>query len=82
MDRTNFELYDFFVLLATVSSLLMNIFANYMTDLKFDGKQNISYALGGAFILSIISIVLLLKLANIANALAKGITLGHLWKFR
>ncbi|GAA5096049.1 type IV secretion system protein [Bartonella acomydis] len=68
------------VLLATVSSLLMNIFANYMTDLKFDGTQNVSYALGGALILSIISIVLLFKLSSIANALAKGVTLGHLWR--
>ncbi|MCZ2157905.1 type IV secretion system protein [Bartonella sp. 220] len=68
------------VLLATVFSLMMNIFANYMTDLKFDGQQNVSYALGGALILSIISIVLLLKLSSIANALAKGITFGHLWK--
>ncbi len=67
-------------LLATMSSLLMNIFANYMEDFKFDGKQNISYALGGALILSIISIVLLFKLSSIANALAKGITFGHLWR--
>ncbi|WP_273759179.1 type IV secretion system protein [Bartonella sp. ML70XJBT.G] len=68
------------VLLATLSSLLMNIFANYMTDLKFDGNQNVSYALGGALILSILSIVLLFKLSNIARSLAKGVTLGHLWK--
>ncbi len=68
------------VFLATVSSVLMNIFANYMADLKFDGQQNVSYALGGALILSIISVVLLLKLSSIANALAKGVTFGHLWK--
>ncbi len=68
------------LLLATMSSLLMNIFANYMADFKFDGDQNISYALGGALILSIISIVLLFKLSSIASALAKGVTLGHLWK--
>ncbi|MDD9334278.1 MAG: type IV secretion system protein, partial [Bartonella sp.] len=61
----------FIVLLATVFSLMMNIFANYMTDLKFDGQQNVGYALGGALILSIISIVLLFKLSSIANALAK-----------
>uniref|UniRef100_UPI0035CFAC3C type IV secretion system protein n=1 Tax=Bartonella sp. AC53GZZY TaxID=3243456 RepID=UPI0035CFAC3C len=51
------------VLLATVFSLMMNIFANYMTDLKFDGKQNVGYALGGTLILSIISIILLFKLS-------------------
>ncbi|EJF80489.1 type IV secretion system protein [Bartonella doshiae] len=68
------------VLLATVFTLMMDIFANYMTDLKFDGKQNVGYALGGALILSIISIVLLFKLSSIANALAKGVTFGHLWR--
>ncbi|MBB5074517.1 type IV secretory pathway VirB6-like protein, partial [Bartonella callosciuri] len=67
------------VLLATISSLMMDIFANYMTDLEFDGNQNVGYALGGALILSIISIVLLLKLSSMANALAKGVTFGH-WR--
>ncbi|WP_336287517.1 type IV secretion system protein [Bartonella sp. CB60] len=67
------------VLIATVSSFMLNIFVNYMEQLAFDGKQNISHALGGSCILSIISIVLLLKLSNIASALAKGITFGHLW---
>ncbi|GAA5111645.1 hypothetical protein GCM10023261_15960 [Bartonella jaculi] len=57
---------------------MMDIFANYMTDLQFDGKQNVGYALGGALILSIISIVLLLKLSTIASALAKSVTFGHL----
>ncbi|SQF96754.1 type IV secretion system protein [Bartonella quintana] len=69
-----------FVLLATMFSLMMDIFANYMEDLKFDGQQNIGYTLGGALILSITSIMLLLKLSSIASALAKGITFGHLWR--
>ncbi|WP_208439288.1 type IV secretion system protein, partial [Bartonella tribocorum] len=74
------------VLLATVSSLLMNIFANYMDDLKlgFNGGEilqySMVYSLGGALILSIISIVLLIKITSIANALAKGVTFGHLWR--
>ncbi len=72
----------FLVFLATMSSLLMNIFANYVADFKFDGNQNVSYALGGVLILSIISTVLLFKLSSIANALAKGVTLGHLWKIK
>ncbi|ENN93034.1 type IV secretion system protein [Bartonella vinsonii] len=68
------------VLLATIFNLMMNIFANYMIDLKFDGKQNVGLILGGVLILSIISIILLLKLSSIANALAKGVTFGHLWR--
>ncbi|WP_336293860.1 type IV secretion system protein [Bartonella sp. CB169] len=70
----------FLILLATMFNLMINIFANYMTDLEFDGKQNVGHSLGGALILSIISIVLLFKLSSIASALAKGVTLGHLWK--
>ncbi|WP_375666747.1 type IV secretion system protein [Bartonella sp. TT121SHDZB] len=69
-----------FVLLATVFNLMMNIFANYMQDMDIDYKQNMGYMFGGALILSIISIMLLLKLSNIANALAKGVTFGHLWR--
>ncbi|UTO28313.1 type IV secretion system protein [Bartonella harrusi] len=68
------------ILLATVFSFMMNIFAIYMNDLKFDGKQNVSYALGGALILSILSIMLLFKLSSIASALARGVTFEHLWK--
>uniref|UniRef100_UPI001FEE3C75 type IV secretion system protein n=1 Tax=Bartonella refiksaydamii TaxID=2654951 RepID=UPI001FEE3C75 len=68
------------VLLATVFSLMMSIFANYMSDLKFNGQQNVGHALGGALILSIISIILLFKLSSIASALAKGVTFGHLWR--
>ncbi|WP_280641475.1 type IV secretion system protein [Bartonella alsatica] len=57
-----------------------NIFANYVSDLAFDGKQNVGYALGGTLILSIISIILLLKLSQLANTLAKGVTFRHLWR--
>ncbi|WP_332065123.1 type IV secretion system protein, partial [Bartonella sp. CB189] len=68
------------VLLSTIFKVMLTIFTNYMDDLRFDGQQNISYALGGAFTLSIISIVLLLKLSSIANTLANGITLEYLWR--
>ncbi|WP_455465983.1 type IV secretion system protein [Bartonella sp. B39] len=70
----------FIVLIVTIFSLMMSIFESYMSELKFDGRQNVGYALGGALILSIISIVLLFKLSSAASALAKGITFGHLWK--
>ncbi|WP_455477898.1 type IV secretion system protein [Bartonella sp. B10] len=69
------------LLISIVCSLMMNIFANYMDDMMqiFDGNHNVGYVLGGALILSIISIILLLKLSSIANALSKGITFGHIW---
>uniref|UniRef100_UPI00235F4C93 type IV secretion system protein n=1 Tax=Bartonella sp. ML70XJBT TaxID=3019096 RepID=UPI00235F4C93 len=71
-----------FLLLATVFNLMMNVLANYLGDMKLDYDQNVSFMFGGALILSIISIMLLLKLSSIANSLAKGITFGHLWKHR
>ncbi|PIT67775.1 type IV secretion system protein [Bartonella tribocorum] len=69
-----------FVFLATLFNLMMNVFANYLGDMSLNNQQNIGGTFGGALILSIISIMLLLKLSNIANALAKGITFGHLWR--
>ncbi|WP_375611102.1 type IV secretion system protein, partial [Bartonella sp. AP18SXNS] len=71
-----------FILLATVFKLMMNIFSNYLSNMQIDAAQNIGYIFGGALILSIISIMLLLKLSNIANSLAKGITFAHLWRYR
>ncbi|WP_208442394.1 type IV secretion system protein [Bartonella raoultii] len=71
-----------FLLLATVFNLMMNVLANYLGDMKLDYDQNVSFMFGGALILSIISIMLLLKLSNIANSLAKGITFGHPWRHR
>uniref|UniRef100_UPI001FD24D5B type IV secretion system protein n=1 Tax=Bartonella queenslandensis TaxID=481138 RepID=UPI001FD24D5B len=71
-----------FLLLATVFNLMMNIFANYLQDMRLDYNQNVAAMFGGALILSIISIMLLLKLSSMANSLAKGITFGHLWKHR
>lgn len=68
------------VLLATVFSLMMRIFTHYTKNMKIEYSQNMGYTLGGAIILSIIFIVLLFKLSSVANALAKGVTFGHLWR--
>ncbi|WP_375683678.1 type IV secretion system protein, partial [Bartonella sp. AP281QHHD] len=40
-----------FLLLATVFNLMMNIFANYLSDMKLDYDQNVSSMFGGALIL-------------------------------
>ncbi|AGF75073.1 TrwI protein [Bartonella australis AUST/NH1] len=68
------------VLFSALFSVVVNIFGNYLANLKFDGTQNVSYSLGGAFILSLFSIVLLLKLASIAGNLVKNIMLKQIWK--
>ncbi len=70
------------VLFGAVFGLLMQIFGNYMGDLRFDGVQNVSYALGGAIILSLASVVILLQLPSIASGLAGGVGLGYLWELR
>lgn len=70
------------VLFAAVFGLMMTIFGDYMRDLKFDGAQNVAYALGGCVILSIVSVVLLLQLPSIASGLAGGVGLGYMWELR
>lgn len=70
------------VLFAAVFGLMMTIFGNYMQDLKFDGAQNVGYALGGAIILSIASVVVLLQLPSMASGLAGGVGLGYLYELR
>ncbi|MCZ2329034.1 type IV secretion system protein [Bartonella sp. F02] len=67
------------LLFSTIFSIMMNIFNNYVKEIKFDGTQNVSYALGGVLILSVISIVLLIKLSKVADVLAKGFSLRRLW---
>ncbi|WP_175869568.1 type IV secretion system protein, partial [Bartonella gabonensis] len=71
-----------FLLLSTVFNIMMNIFINYVNGMRIDYQQSASYTFGGAIILSIISIMLLLKMLSIANSLAKGITFDHLWKHK
>lgn len=70
------------VLFSAVFGLVMNIFGNYMSDMKLDGIQSVGYQLGGAMILSVASIVLLLQLPSIASGLAGGIGLGYMWELR
>lgn len=70
------------VLFAAVFGLLMQIFGSYMADLRFDGAQNVAYAIGGSVILSIVSVVLLLQLPSIASGLAGGVGLGYMWELR
>lgn len=70
------------VLFSSIFGLLMQIFGSYMADLRFDGTQNVAYAIGGSVILSIVSIILLVQLPSIASGLAGGIGLGYMWELR
>ncbi len=70
------------VLFAMVFGLIMSIYGDYIADLRFDGEQSVYYAIGGAVILSVASIVLLLQLPSIASGLAGGVALGYYWELR
>jgi type IV secretion system protein VirB6 len=61
------------VLFAAVFGLMMGIFGQYMNDMKFDGTQNVAYALGGSVILAVAMVVLLLYLPSLASGLAGGV---------
>ncbi len=50
----------------------MNIFANYITDLKFNEQQNVCYVLGeDPHLIHYLYCTVLFKLSTITNALAK-----------
>lgn len=70
------------VIFSAVFGFMMNIFASYMGDVALDGVANVSYTLGGAVIISIIMMIVLLQLPSIATGLAGGISTGFLHEQR
>lgn len=66
------------VLFTAVFGFMMDIFTGYMSDLRFDGAQNVSYALGGATILGIVCIVILFQLPQMASGLAGGVGISYM----
>ncbi len=65
------------VLFALVFGLLLSIYGNYIADLTFDGQESVWWAAGGALMLSIASMVLILQLPSIASGLAGGVALSY-----
>ncbi len=70
------------VLFAIAFGLIMSIYGSYIDDLRFDGSQNIWWACGGALILSIASMVIVMQIPMIAGGLAGGVALGYYWELR
>lgn len=68
------------ILFSAVFSFIMQIFGNYMSDLQFDGAQNVAYALGGSTILACASVLILLQLPSIASGLSGGVGLSYIWE--
>ena len=70
------------VLFSTVFGLMMSIFTSYMQDLQFDGAMNLGYAIGGAVILAVAMVLILLQVPAIASGLAGGVGLGYIHELR
>lgn len=70
------------VLCSAVFMLLMKMFGDYMEGIQFDGVTNVVYALGGACMISVVSVLLLLQMPSIAAGLAGGAGLSYMWEMR
>jgi type IV secretion system protein VirB6 len=60
------------VLFAAVFTFMLAIFTNYMSGVALDGNMNVSYGIGGALILTIVSIAILKELHHLAVGLGGG----------
>jgi type IV secretion system protein VirB6 len=66
------------VLFAVLFTFMLGIFEHYMTGMKFDGTVNVVYGIGGALILTIVTILVLKEARVLAMGLAGGFALGHI----
>lgn len=60
------------VLFAAVFTFMLAIFANYMSEVALDGNMNVAYGIGGALILTIVSVAILKELHHLAVGLGGG----------
>ncbi|GAO01285.1 type IV secretion system protein [Anaeromyxobacter sp. PSR-1] len=60
------------VLFAAVFTFMLAIFANYMSGVALDGNMNVAYGIGGALILTIVSVAILKELHHLAVGLGGG----------
>lgn len=70
------------VLFSALFGLMMEIYGGYVADVKFESGVNVAYSLGGAIILSIAMVLVLLQLPGIAGALAGGAGLSYMHEMR
>lgn len=70
------------VLFAALFGLMMDIYGGYVGDVKFESGVNVAYSLGGAIILSIAMVLVLMQLPGIAGALAGGVGLSYMHEMR
>ena len=60
------------VLFAAVFTFMLAIFANYMAGVALDGNMNVAYGIGGALVLTIVSVAILRELHHLAVGLGGG----------
>ena len=60
------------VLFASVFTFLLGIFANYMSGVALDGEMNVAYGIGGALLLTLVSVAILKELHHLAVGLGGG----------
>lgn len=60
------------VLFAAVFTFMLAIFANYTSGVALDGNMNVAYGIGGALILTIVSVGILMALHHLAVGLGGG----------
>lgn len=70
------------VLFSALFGLMMDIYGGYVSGVKFESGVNVAYSLGGAIILSIAMVLVLLQLPGIAGALAGGAALSYMHELR
>jgi type IV secretion system protein VirB6 len=70
------------VMFSSIFGLLINIYGNYMEQMAFDGEVNIYYTVGGAVVLSIALIFVLMQLPSIASGLAGGASISFFHELR
>jgi type IV secretion system protein VirB6 len=66
------------VLFSALFTFMLGIFAHYMSGVRLDGGVNAGYAIAGALILSIVSILVLREVKPLAMGLAGGVWLPSL----
>jgi type IV secretion system protein VirB6 len=60
------------VLFSCVFTFLLGIFNHYMGDVKLDGNMNVAYGIGGALLLTIVSVAVLKEVHHLAVGLGGG----------
>ncbi len=60
------------VLFACVFTFMLGIFSNYMGGVNLDGNMNVAYGIGGALVLTIVSLAILKELHHLAVGLGGG----------